>query len=213
MKTRLLKHYLPLSLISIIIGTIFYFIWTKKDLITIITDVSGYIAIVLISVSLTIGSINILLNRINPTSSYFRRDIGVFSGILVLIHSLFGLFVHLRGNMWQYFFHMTKNAYSIRLDDFGLANYTGLLSALVIIVLLVTSNDYFVVQLKVTFWKNIQRLSYLMFILAIIHIIFYRLNNPGLIYYFYLPLAAVVLIFQASGFLKRIKNDKTRISI
>lgn len=213
MKTRLLKHYLPLSLISIIIGTIFYFIWTKKDLITIITDVSGYIAIVLISVSLTIGSINILLNRINPTSSYFRRDIGVFSGILVLIHSLFGLFVHLRGNMWQYFFHKTNNGYSIRFDDFGLANYTGLLSALLIIALLVTSNDYFVVQLKVTIWKNIQRLSYLMFILAIIHIIFYRLNNPGLIYYFYLPLAAVVLIFQASGFLKRINNDKTRISI
>lgn len=209
MKDRLIKHYLPLLLFSIAIGVIFHLIWAKKDLITLITDVSGYISVVVISISLIIGSINILLNRKNPVSSYFRRDIGITGGILAVIHSVTGLFVHFRGNMWQYFSVKTNTGYQIRLDDFGLANYTGLISTLLIFVLLITSNDYFILKLRVANWKNIQRLSYLMFILAIIHVIYYRLNNPGLVYYFYLPITAVVLTFQASGFIRRIKNIYT----
>jgi sulfoxide reductase heme-binding subunit YedZ len=209
LKSRLIKHYFPLVLVSIIIGVIFHFVWTKKDLITLIADVSGYIAIVILSVSLLLGSINILFKRKNPVSSYFRRDISVTGGILAVIHSITGLFVHLRGNMWQYFLTKTNSVYSIRLDDFGLANYTGLISTILIILLLATSNDYSIAKLKTRNWKNIQRLTYLMFILAIVHVIYYRLNNFDLIYYFYMPMISVVLIFQAVGILLRIKSLKS----
>ena len=209
LKYRCLKHYLPITSALIMTGIILHFIWPKKDLITLITDVSGYVAIVLLSISLIIGAFNVLMKRKNPVSSYFRRDIGVSGGILAVIHSITGLFVHMRGNMWQYFSVQTGTGIKIRLDDFGIANYTGLLSALLIVVLLVTSSDYFISKLQVKKWKNIQRLSYLMFILAIIHIIYYRLNNPGPVYYFYLPIIAVVLAFQVFGFWKRIKNSDT----
>lgn len=200
MKYRLLKHYLPLILASVVVGIVLHLVWNKKDLITIAADISGYLAIILLAISLIIGPVNILMKRKNMVSSYFRRDIGILGGILAVIHSVTGLFVHLRGNMWQYFLEKAGNGFKIRLDDFGLANYTGLLSALLILILLITSNDYFIYKLK-NRWKNIQRLSYLMFILAIIHIIYYRLNNPGLIYSLYLPMIAVVLAFQAYGFI------------
>jgi sulfoxide reductase heme-binding subunit YedZ len=131
---------------------------------------------------------------------------GIAGGSLALIHSITGLFVHMRGNMWQYFSVQTATGYKIRLDDFGVANYTGLLSALLVVALLITSNDYFILKLRATKWKNIQRLSYLMFILAIIHIIYYRLNNLGLVYSFYLPMVACVLALQISGYTIRIKN-------
>ena len=211
MKSRFMKHYLPLTSVSILVGIILHNVWPKKVLITLITDVSGYIAIVLLSISLIIGAINVLMKRKNPVSSYFRRDIGIAGGILAVIHSITGLFVHMRGNMWQYFSVQTTTGYKIRLDDFGIANYTGLLSALLVVALIVTSNDYFILKLRAKKWKNFQRLSYLMFILAIIHVVYYRLNNPGLVYSFYLPMVACVLALQISGFTIRIKNKNASV--
>lgn len=210
-KSRFSKHYFPLISVTILVGIILHNVWPKKDFITLITDVSGYIAIVLLSISLIIGAINVLMKRKNPVSSYFRRDIGISGGILAVIHSTTGLFVHMRGNMWQYFSIQTSTGYKIRLDDFGIANYTGLLSALLVVALIVTSNDYFILKLRTTKWKNFQRLSYLMFILAIIHVIYYRLNNLGLVYTFYLPMVACVLALQISGFTIRIKNKNASV--
>ena len=210
-KSRFSKHYFPLISVTILVGIILHNVWPKKDLITLITDVSGYIAIVLLSISLIIGAINVVMKRKNPVSSYFRRDIGISGGILAIIHSITGLFVHMRGNMWQYFSVQTSTGYKIRLDDFGIANYTGLLSALLVVALIVTSNDYFILKLRAKKWKNFQRLSYLMFILAIIHVVYYRLNNPGLVYSFYLPMVACVLALQISGFTIRIKNKNASV--
>jgi len=162
------------------------------------------------SISLMIGSINILFKRKNPASSYFRRDISITGGILAVIHSIFGLFAHLRGNMWQYFLTKTENGHVIRLDNFGLANYTGLVSTIIIILLLVTSNDYSLRKLTLKNWKNIQRLSYVMFIFAIIHVIYYRiiLKKSDLIYHFYLPLIIIVLTFQVIGMILRKKRER-----
>lgn len=199
--SRVKYHYLPLLFLVCIVVLVFYFGWARRDAITFITQASGYISILIISISLMVGPMNIMLNRKNPVSTYFRRDISITGGVLAIIHSVAGLFVHLRGNNWQYFLTMTDHRYSIRLDNFGLANYSGLISALIIILLLLTSNDYFLKKLNQTNWKNIQRFSYLMFILGIIHCILYRIvkENLSFIYSFYLPLFTIVLTFQLTG--------------
>jgi sulfoxide reductase heme-binding subunit YedZ len=210
MRSRGLKHYLPLLLLTVLTVFGFYFRNPKWDLITLIADSSGYIAIVLIAGSLIIGSVNILFKRIYPTSTYFRRDIGITAGVITLIHSFSGLFVHLRGNMWKYFFERNDQGYFIPFDDFRLANYTGLLSTLLIVAVLVTSNDYSLMKLKVNRWKNIQRLSYVMFLFAIVHVIYYRINNTELLYIFYLPLVMTVVIFQGIGVWKRTIGVKVK---
>jgi sulfoxide reductase heme-binding subunit YedZ len=154
-----------------------------------------------------------LFKNINPVSTYLRRDISIIGGSLAIIHSIAGLFVHLRGTTWLYFLNKTEDGYHVRLDNFGLANYTGLISALIIILLLLTSNDYLLKKLNPTRWKNIQRSSYVMFILIIIHCYYYRIGreDPNLIYLFYLPLFAVILIFQMIGvWLKVTKNKLER---
>src|SRR5665647_1379871 len=159
MNERLKKHYIPLISLIIIAGLIFYIYRGKRDAITFITQTSGYISLLILTVSLIIGSLNLLLKYKNPISTYLRRDIGISGGILAVVHSITGLFVHLRGKMWLYFLNDAKH---VRIDNFGLANYTGLISALIIILLLITSNDYFLKKLNPQKWKNVQRLSYLM---------------------------------------------------
>ena len=198
MNERLKKHYIPLISLIIIAGLIFYIYRGKRDTITFITQTSGYISLVILAVSLIIGSLNLLLKYKNPISTYLRRDIGISGGILAVVHSITGLFVHLRGKMWLYFLNDEKH---VRIDNFGLANYTGLISALIIILLLITSNDYFLKKLNPQKWKNVQRLSYLMFILIAMHCYFYRIgkDNLNIFFWFYIPLFTTVLILQIFG--------------
>ena len=201
-------HYLPLLSIVLIGCLIFNKNWPKRDAITVITDASGYISIILITFSLLIGPFNLLFKRINPVSTYFRRDIGITGGVLAVIHSVAGLFVHLRGSNWKYFLNETELGFSVRLDDFGLANYTGLISALIIIVLLITSNDFSFRKLNPFVWKNIQRIAYLAFLFAIIHSVYYKIvqTNLDLIWYLYLPLILVVFIFQMVGIMLKTRK-------
>jgi sulfoxide reductase heme-binding subunit YedZ len=208
LEERFKIHYLPLLSIVLITSLIFHHNWPNRDTITFITGATGYISLILITIALLIGPFNLLFKLINPISTYFRRDIGITGGVLAVIHSVAGLFVHLRGNNWQYFLNKTEYGYSIRIDDFGLANYTGLISVLIIVVLLMTSNDFSFRKLNPFVWKNIQRFTYLSFIFAIIHSIYYKIvkTNLDLVWYLYLPLLIFVLIFQIVGIRMKLRK-------
>lgn len=212
-QTRLKKHYLPSIFLTLIFGLFLHFSWPKRDLITIVTDTTGYVAILAISISLLIGPVNLLRKRSNPVSNHIRRDIGIIGGFLAVVHSITGLFVHLRGSSWKYFLNKTDQGYTIRLDNFGLANYLGLLSALLILLVLVTSNDFSLRKMGQVTWKNIQRLSYFLFALAILHSVYYRVvaKNHFLIFYLYIPLFVLVLLFQNMGIWLRLQ-DKKRVT-
>ncbi len=198
MKERLKKHYIPFITLSIIAGLIFFFFRGRRDSITFIAFASGYISLVILSVSLIIGPINLILKKKNPVSTYLRRDISIIGGVLAVIHSLTGLFVHLRGKMWLYFLNESGH---IRFDNFGLANYTGLFAAIIILLLLITSNDYLLIKLRTEKWKKIQRSSYIMFFVVLVHCYFYRIGNDdhSVFFWFYIPLVTMVLILQIVG--------------
>lgn len=199
---RLKIHYLPMLVVSVIFCLIFYMLW-KPTLTTIpfITYTSGYLSIFLLAVSLLLGPINLMLKFKNPLSTYIRRDIGIFGGLLGVVHSVVGLFMHFTGKPWLYFVEEVEKGFAIRLGNFGLANYTGLIGVFILILLLFISNDYYLGKLKAVKWKNLQRFTYLMFLLVIAHSIFYRLNadKVDLIIYLYLPMFLTVLAFQLIG--------------
>ncbi len=208
MKTRLIKHYIPLIIIVLIASYAFYLNRGNRNTITFVAFASGYISITILSFSLIIGPVNLLMNYKNPVSTYFRRDLSITGGALALIHTVSGLFVHLRGKTWLYFLKETESGYSIRHDNFGIANNTGLISALLILLLLITSNDLLLKKLKSARWKNIQRLSYLMFILTLVHCYFYRIGTKNFapFWFFYIPLIAVIIVLQIIGVLKHNKQ-------
>jgi methionine sulfoxide reductase heme-binding subunit len=205
---RIKKHYLPLLSVVLVAGLFFYLYRANRDTITFITQASGYISIIILSISLIIGPVNLLLKKKNPVSTYLRRDISITGGALAVIHSITGLFVHLRGKPWLYFLEKTGDGYSIRIDKFGMANYTGLIAALLIILLIIFSNDFLLKKLNPAKWKNIQRLSYLMFILILIHCFFYRIGKENLtiFFWFYIPLFTIVLTFQMIGIWLKLKT-------
>ena len=135
---------------------------------------SAYAAMIFLAATLAIGPWNLLTRKPNPVSFDLRRDLGIWAGILALIHTGVGLTVHLRGRMWMYFFKRL-HPLAIQNTQFGAANYIGSISALLFILLLVISNDFSLRSLGTQRWKSLQRWTYIAAILAVAHGILFQL--------------------------------------
>lgn len=173
---RLLFHHLPVLIFCVVSVSVLYFTRPYHDVISRISFATAYPALLLLAATLVIGPCQMLLKQRNPISSDWRRDLGIWAGILSVIHSVVGQNVHLRGRPWLYYVYGNQghHTFPMRHDLFGVSNYTGAVSALFILALLATSNDYSLRELGASRWKQLQRWSYVAFVLAAIHTIGYQ---------------------------------------
>ena len=179
LQPRLWRHHLPLLLLSFISVAALYATRPYKDVISKASFATAYPAMVLLAATLLIGPWNWLRKRPNPVSSDLRRDIGIWAGILSVLHTAVGQCVHLRGRPWLYYVYGPTEHYHgfpVRHDAFGFANFTGAISALLVIVLLATSNDYSLRKLGTREWKKLQQWNYGVFALAGAHALLYQLG-------------------------------------
>jgi len=134
---------------------------------------TAYGGLIFLAASLWLGPWNVLRQRPNPVSFDLRRDLGIWTGILAIVHTAIGLTVHLRGRMWMYFF---KGLHPLKLQNtqFGFANFTGLGAALLFLMLLAISNDLSIRTLKARRWKFLQRWTYAAFLLTGAHGVAYQ---------------------------------------
>ena len=176
LRLRLLKHHLPLFVFSVIGFAALYFTRPYKDVVSRASFATAYPAMALLSATLLVGPWNLVKKRKSPISSDLRRDMGIWAGILGILHSAIGQCVHLRGRPWLYYVYGPKEHHSfpLRHDLFGLANYTGAVSALVLIALLATSNDFSLRAFGAPRWKQLQRWNYAVFALAAVHSFAYQ---------------------------------------
>lgn len=142
-----------------------------------LSTASAYAGLALLIVSLSLGPLNILRNRPNPVSTDLRRDVGIWAGLLGLIHTVVGLQVHMGGNFWLYFFFPPDQPHvlSLRYDPFGFANFTGLGATLVLLLLLALSNNLSLRRLGSKNWKALQRWNYAGFALVAAYGALYQL--------------------------------------
>jgi methionine sulfoxide reductase heme-binding subunit len=143
----------------------------RRDLIAHAGIATAYPALFLSAVALFLGPWNVLCGRANPVSFDLRRDIGIWAGVMALLHTAVGLNVHLRGRMWLYFVDQHQR---LRHDWFGFGNYMGLAAALLFLLLLAISNDLSLRRLGTRRWKSLQRWTYGAVILTILHAMAYQ---------------------------------------
>jgi sulfoxide reductase heme-binding subunit YedZ len=158
---------------------------------------TGYVATILLGLTLLIGPANLLLRRRTPISSYLRRDVGIWTAITSVIHVVFGFLVkHGDGELLGYFLQPGDRS-RILTNSFGLANWAGLAAVLVVAGLTVISSDVALRQLKARRWKQLQRLDYVLFALVILHAVLYgalwRTTSP------YTVLLGIVLVGVVAG--------------
>jgi sulfoxide reductase heme-binding subunit YedZ len=215
MRRRMLTHHLPFLLLSAVGFAALYFTRPYTDVVARASFATAYPALVFLAWTLLIGPWNVLRGRRNPVSTDLRRDVGWWAGGLCLAHSVIGQCVHLRGKPWLYYLEQKRGHLVLRRDVFGFSNYTGLAAALVVIVLLATSNDYFLRRLGTPGWKSLQRWNYAAFVLTAAHALGYQWNQKGSLDFhvtLYVCIALTVVV-QTAGFARRkmAKADAVRV--
>lgn len=152
-------------------------ILTPEDPVVRLSLATAYTGAALLAATLVVGPLNVLRGRPNPVSTYLRRDLGIWAGLIALTHVGVGLQVHLRGKMWQYFVFPPEwnRFFPLRYDPFGGANWAGLGAGLLILLLLVLSNDASLRRLGTRRWKGLQRWNYAVFVLVGLHGVTYQL--------------------------------------
>ncbi len=174
---RLLRHHFPIGFATLASGYLLYLTRSFPDVLTRLSFSSAYPALVLLTGTLLVGPLKIIAGDRLAVSMDFRRDIGIWAGMAGLFHVIVGQCVHLRGRPWLYYIYenwQQKHFMPMRHDLFGLANYTGILAAFVLLALLATSNDAALRKIGTPGWKQLQRWNYLCFGLSVIHTLTYQ---------------------------------------
>jgi len=130
---------------------------------------TAYVALALLAATLAFSPIAALRGRRYPVSTDVRRDVGIWAALVAVAHVVIGLQVHLRGKMWEYFARPIKGVMLPRFDPFGAANYGGLAAALLLVLLLVTSNDASLRRLGVVRWRRIHETIDWALVLTLLH--------------------------------------------
>jgi methionine sulfoxide reductase heme-binding subunit len=213
---RLRQHHLPLFTVSAITVFLLYVTRPYPDVVTRLSFATAYPALVLLAFTLLIGPFNLLQQRRMPVSSDWRRDIGIWAGILGFVHTVIGQNVHLRGRPWLYYIYedWRKHITPLRHDLFGFANYTGLISAIILLLLLATSNDYALRALGTPRWKRLQRWNYFAFALAGAHAVAYQVNEKQTISFIVVVVLsiAVTIVLQVVGYQIRRTARRKRVN-
>jgi len=168
---RVVTHHLLLITISGAFILLLYPTLPGHDPIWKWSLVTAYASLILLSVTLLMGPWNILRGHRNPVSRDLRRDVGIWAAILGVVHTVIGLDVHLRGRPWLYFIYPRHEIHWIPLrhDLFGLANDTGFIGTMILLLLLATSNDLSLRRLGTPRWKSLQRWNYFLFLFVALH--------------------------------------------
>jgi sulfoxide reductase heme-binding subunit YedZ len=182
LERRLRRHHLPLALISGGSCLLLYVTRDYSDIITRLSFSTAWPALLLLTLTLLIGPWRVLKGRAPALSQDLRRDIGIWAGILGLLHTGIGQCVHLRGRPWLYYVYekWNEHAVPIRHDIFGFSNFAGLFAALVLLAALATSNDASMRAMGNQSWKSLQRWNYACFALAAFHTFGYLVGIESL---------------------------------
>jgi methionine sulfoxide reductase heme-binding subunit len=167
-----------------------------------LTTATGYVATVLLGLTLLVGPANMLLRRRNPVSSYLRRDIGAWTAGASVVHVVLGLQVHGEaGDAFAFVRYFLTAGGDPMTNSFGLGNWTGLAALVIAAGLLALSTDGALRELSARRWKRLQRLNYALFVLVVVHAYFYgallRTTSPFTLMLIVTVIA--VMLGQAAG--------------
>jgi sulfoxide reductase heme-binding subunit YedZ len=133
----------------------------------------GYASLALLLLTLATGPWLVIAGQRVPVSTMFRRDVGIWAGVAGCLHVVFGLQSHHGGQIARYFF-VHWPALTPDVSVFGVSNWIGAAATLVLLGLLMLSNNLSLRALGTRRWKLLQRFNYLLAALTVLHTFGYQ---------------------------------------
>jgi len=171
---RRIARHCKLAIGSLAIGVIVWPLTPHRSTAEGLSFATAYAGLVLLAVALAVGPINVLRRKANPVSTDLRRDVGIWAALCGIAHTVAGLQVHMHGEFARYFTpaagaHVDRSA-----KAFFTANYFGMAAAVLLLVLLLLSNDFSLRRLGVPKWKLLQRSTYFVLAFVAVHAALYE---------------------------------------
>lgn len=177
--------------------------------------------------ALFIGPAAVVWPALNRLVS-FRREAGVWFFLVALVHGYLILDGWVRWSFWEFlgYQYFAEIGMYLRVESgFGLANMASLAALVLALVLAATSFDRAVNFLGVSSWKWLHTLSYAIFYLMVLHILYYAFihympslqrvmmgaptdypENP--LRYYYAAMLLSVFVAQVWAFIKTVRRQK-----
>lgn len=162
---------------------------------------SGYASLALLLLALLVGPWTVVSGGRMSANTMFRRDVGIWAALSGGLHVVFGLQSHFGGQVARYFFSNQVGRDPSALL-FVTTNWIGAAATLILLGLLLLSNDRSLRGLGTRRWKSLQRLAYPLAALTILHTFGYQLveNRGGTAIVLTGAVAAAVTAVQLVGF-------------
>jgi len=155
---------------------------------------SGWLCVLLFAATLMVGPWTLHGNVKPATNILLRRDLGIWAAVTGLIHFALGTAFSMNPEYISRFV----------VDELGQSRFFwgsiwGTVAGLLVLILLVISNNRLLAKLGAVWWKRLQRLAYPAFLITVIHGVYFQLLEQRS-YYLYASLALLVLVASAQLF-------------
>ena len=147
-----------------------------------VSIVSGYLCLMLLCAGLAVGPVRALRAGRGTLNSYLRRDLGIWAGLLGLVH--LALATELSMTADYVATYVAGPAASLRASLFSWGSILGFPVGLNLLLLLGLSSDRSLRWLGVRWWKRLQRSSYLAFLMTVAHAFLFQAlegRHPALV--------------------------------
>ena len=182
----------------------------------------GDASLLLLIMALALGPLVKLL----PATARFlpwRRELGIWFGVLALAHTVLILQGWVRWDFWSFFgdeFVPQLGRIARMEPGFGIANLIGLVAVGWAVLLTATSSDWALDKLGPSAWKWLQYGSFVIFYLVVLHTFYFLFQhytqsfhrvvppNPNWFRYPFLALSMIVPLLQGAAFVKMVRRKR-----
>lgn len=198
---RRLARHAKLALVSLSIGAVVWKLSRHRSVAQGLSFATAYAGVVLLAVALALGPMNVLRRRPNPVSADLRRDVGIWAALCGIAHTVAGLQVHMHGEFARYFLPAPGTRMDRGAAVFLTANWLGMTGAILLLVLMSISNDIALRKLGVSKWKLLQRSSYVVLAVVVVHGILYQVQEKRdtLLVIVFAAIAVIAVVLQLTG--------------
>jgi len=174
---------------------------------TLLDEVSlatAYICLILMAVALSLGPLRALRSEPLVLNNYLRRDIGIWSALAGLVHLFVATELSMNEPYMEAYVNHSSGGLSdaMRMDLFSWGSIVGFLVGILVLLLLVLSNNKIMKLVGATWWKRLQRFAYPAFALTLVHGFAFQALEARNILMIGVVVAVFigVLLLQVSGF-------------
>lgn len=172
--------------------------------------VSAYLCLVLLACTMLIGSARLMGSGRPVTNIYLRRDMGIWSALVGLLHFVLANMLSMNAAYMDQFVSLADTPSAVELRDqlYFWGTILGYFVAVVFLLLLALSSDVMLKLVGPRWWKRLQRSAYFAFVFTVVHAFAFQMlesRQPLLV-----GVVVLVLLLALAGQIFGIAVTRTR---